>query len=294
MKTRLLTILAGFWAILSFSQAYNLVIFSEDGSKFTLFLNNVQQHENPENNVWIGGLNSPAYKAKIVFDDASKPTLEKTIYFPEENTEVTYQIVEKKGVYKLRGFSSVLIPTTYTETPNQRAVTLITEPVYTETVTTRTVVQENNDSMNMDVNMGGMGVSVNVNVNNGMGNEVIYEETTTTVATGDHYILKGYGGPIGCPWPMEEADFQEAKRTISSKDWDETRLSLAKQIVSANCLFADQVRDLMQLMEWEETKLEFAKFAYGYTYDTGNYFKVSQAFEWESSTEELNRYISGH
>ena len=35
----------------------------------------------------------------------------------------------------------------------------------------------------------------------------------------------------------------------------------------------------MQLMEWEETKLEFAKFAYGYTYDTGNYFKVSQAFE---------------
>ncbi|MEZ4794266.1 MAG: hypothetical protein R2773_02110 [Flavobacteriaceae bacterium] len=81
----------------------------------------------------------------------------------------------------------------------------------------------------MDVNMGGMGVSVNVNVNNGMGNEVIYEETTTTVATGDHYILKGYGGPIGCPWPMEEADFQEAKRTISSKDWDETRLSLAKQ-----------------------------------------------------------------
>ena len=91
---------------------------------------------------------------------------------------------------------------------------------------------------------------------------------------------------------MEQADFNEAKRTIQSKDWDETRLSLAKQIVSSNCLFADQVRDLVQVMEWEETKLEFAKFAFDYTYDIGNYFKVSQAFEWEDSTEELNLYIA--
>ncbi|MBL4663538.1 MAG: hypothetical protein JKY22_08290 [Flavobacteriaceae bacterium] len=33
---------------------YSLVVFSEDNAKFTLFLNNIQQHEFSESNVWVG------------------------------------------------------------------------------------------------------------------------------------------------------------------------------------------------------------------------------------------------
>jgi len=272
---------------------YNLVVFSEDNAKFTLFLNNIQQHESPESNVWVGDLNTPMYRAKIVFEDPNREALEKTIYFPEENSEVTYRIIEKKGKVKLRGFSVVPLPEEYVERPNQRAIVVVTEPTYSETVTTRTVVKDNtDDEFNMDVKIDGVGVSVNVNVDGNMNDEVVYEETVTTVSTSDHYVMQGYNGPIGCPWPMDEADFAEAKRTIASKDWDETRLSLAKQIVASNCLFADQVRDIAKLMEWEEAKLDFAKYAYDYTYDTGNYFKVSQVFEWEASTEALNEHIS--
>ena len=274
---------------------YNLVVFSEDNARFTLFLNNIQQHETPESNVWVGDLNTPMYRAKIVFEDPNRAVLEKTIYFPEESSEVTYRIIEKKGKVKLRGFSVVPLPEVYVERPNQRAIVVVTEPVYSERVTTRTVVKDKaDDEFNMDVKIDGVGVSVNVNMDGNMNDEVVYEETVTTVSTSDHYVMQGYNGPIGCPWPMDEADFAEAKRTIASKDWDETKLSLAKQIVSSNCLFADQVRDITKLMEWEEAKLTFAKYAYDYTYDTGNYFKVSQVFDWEASTEELNEYISGH
>lgn len=275
---------------------YNLVIFSEDNSKFTVFLNNIQQHEMPESNVFISNLDTPMYKAKIVFEDATKPSLEKTIYFPEEPSEATYQIVQKKGKMKLEGFSMLPLPEVYVERPHQKVIVLATQPTFTETVTTRTVNSNGmNGNVNMDVNVGGTGMNVSVNVNDNVG----YQETTTVVTnthttTVDHYVMSGYHGPIGCPWPMEEADFREAKQTLSAQSWDETRLSLAKQIISANCLFADQVRDLVKIMEWEETKLDFAKYAYDYTYDTGNYFKVSQAFEWEASTEELNKYISGY
>ncbi len=271
-------------------QTYNLIVFTEDGSRFTLFLNSIQQHEAPEANVLVSGLNTPIYKAKVVFEDASKGTLEKTVYLPEQSSEVTFRIIEKKGKYKMRGFSVVPLPDVFEPAPNQRSVVVVTEPVYTQTTST-TVVQETGDNISMDVNVNGVGMSVDVNINDNT-DAVIYEETTTVTTTGDHYVMAGYGGPIGCPWPMDEADFYEAKRTIAAKDWDETRLSLAKQIVAANCLFADQVRDLAGLMEWEETKLTFAKFAYDYTYDTGNYFKVSQVFEWEASVEELNAYIS--
>ncbi|MCB0456323.1 MAG: DUF4476 domain-containing protein [Flavobacteriaceae bacterium] len=298
MKKLFLFVFGVFIASTLLSQATNnLVIFSEDGEKFTLFLNSVQQHETPESNVWVGALNAPAYKAKVVFENASIPTLEKTIYFQEPNTEVTLVIKNKKGEYKLRFLSSTPIPLEYVERPNQKAIMVVTEPIYTETVTTKTIIKDNGgDNVNVGVNIGGVGVNVNVNVNENISNEVIYEETTTVVTStgGDHYIMQGYGGPIGCPWPMDPHDFQEAKTTIASKTFDDTRLKLAKQIVASNCLFADQVRDITKLMEFEETKLEFAKFAFAYTYDTGNYFKVSQVFDFESTVEELDEYISGY
>jgi hypothetical protein len=47
----------------------------------------------------------------------------------------------------------------------------------------------------------------------------------------------------------------------------------------------------MSLFNFESSRLEFAKFAYGYTYDLGNYFIVNDAFNFESSISELDRYI---
>ena len=40
-------------------------------------------------------------------------------------------------------------------------------------------------------------------------------------------------------------------------------------------MLSELVKDLVNLMSFDDTKLELAKFAYGYTYDIGNYFKVS-------------------
>ncbi len=293
MKTTTISIIALFFSVIVSAQLnYNIVIFTEDNSKFTLFLNNIQQHDTPESNVLVTNLHAPLYRAKLVFDTPGNEILETNIYMPDQSAEITYRVVNNKGKLRLRMFSAVPLPEVYVAVPNQRVIgTVVTEPVYTETVSTRVNTSGTMGGINMDVNMGGTGVSVNVNVNDNLN----YYEETTTVTSGthqNHYVMQGYGGPIGCPWPMEVSDFQEAKRTIQSKDWDETRLSLAKQIVASNCLFADQVRDLVQIMEWEETKLDFAKFAYDFTYDIGNYFKVSQAFEWEDSIEQLNRYIA--
>ena len=138
-------------------------------------------------------------------------------------------------------------------------------------------------------------MDVNVSVNVG-GSDVTYEETTTTTTTTttDHYIMQGYEGDIGCPWPMTDEDFEQAKATILSKSFDDTRLSMAKQIIRSNCMFSDQIRDLVGSMEFEDTKLDLAKFAYGYAYDVGNYFKVNDVFDFEFSIEELTEYIANY
>jgi hypothetical protein len=105
------------------------------------------------------------------------------------------------------------------------------------------------------------------------------------------YVMPGYSGPVGCPYPMTELDFRDVKASISSKSFEDSKLTIAKEVISATCMFASEVKEIMELFTYESTRLEFAKFAYAYTFDLGNYYKVNSAFQFESSIDELNKYL---
>ena len=147
--------------------------------------------------------------------------------------------------------------------------------------------------VNIDVNMGGMGIDMNVNVNETYTETHTSTTTTTTGGQPNHYVMSGYNGPIGCPWPMDEGEFSNALGSVASKDFDDTKLTVAKQITGANCLTADQVRRMMGELDFEDSKLEYAKFAYNKTFDIGNYYKLNDAFDFDSSVDELNEHING-
>lgn len=121
--------------------------------------------------------------------------------------------------------------------------------------------------------------------------------TTTTATTVNVPVrveyVPGYNGPYGCAQPMNAAGFAAAKSSIQDADFENTKMSTAKTIVGANCLTTDQVAEICSLFDFENSKLEFAKFAYTKTYDKGNYFKVNKVFEFDSSKEELNKFIQG-
>lgn len=106
------------------------------------------------------------------------------------------------------------------------------------------------------------------------------------------YVLPGYNGPIGCDYPMSPEDFNRAKSSISSRSFEDSKLTMAKQVASANCLLSSQVKEIMQLFSFEDSRLEFAKYAYPYTFDIGNYYMVNEAFTFEMSIDELNRFLS--
>lgn len=169
----------------------------------------------------------------------------------------------------------------------------------TTTTTTGTAVAPATDQVSVNVNVGANGASGAVGINT---NATYVEETTVTTtttnapttaatSTQDHYVMPGYDGRIGCNWPMSDGDFASAKQSIGSKTFEDSKLTIAKQVISSNCLFAHQVREVMAMFDFEDTKLDFAKYAYGYTYDLNNYFKVNDAFEFESTIDELNAYI---
>jgi hypothetical protein len=307
---------------LAIAQKTNLIFFTEGGEKIYVILNAVLQNEKAETNVKVTDLVAPNYKLKILFADSTIAPLEKNLMF-QQGTETTFNIKKNsKGEYVVRYLSEVPIAQAVPPATGQSVVifsasgpAMPTAPVATTTVsttqTTTTTGTTSQDGVSMGVNVGGVTMNMNVN-GTGVGSDgtassttTTYSTTTTTTSTGvgvqptqvqpqqQAYVLQGYTGAVGCPYPMTPGDFEAAKGTISSKSFDDSKLTISKQIIATNCLLSSQVRELMQLFSFEDSKLELAKYAYGYTYDIGNYFKVNDAFTFESSIDELNTYISG-
>jgi hypothetical protein len=90
---------------------------------------------------------------------------------------------------------------------------------------------------------------------------------------------------------MMGSDFEKAKASIKSKSFEDSKMTLAKQITSKNCLSAAQVKSMMELFTFEASKLDYAKYAYDFCWEKNNYYQVNDAFEFESSIEELDAYI---
>lgn len=176
---------------------------------------------------------------------------------------------------------------------NQRVTTTTTTVNGTSTVAT---TSSSNTNVNMNVGIGGVGANVNMQIS-----DPLYSETTVitsqpqqvTTTTTDHYVMQGYSGPMGCPWPMKDQDYMAAKNSINKQTFEDNKLQVAKQVIASNCLFSRQVKEIMALFTYEESKLEFAKYAYSRTFDQGNYFLINDAFTYSSSVDELNQFILG-
>ena len=305
----------------AFAQKGNLILFAEEGERFYVVMNGVKQNTTLQTNVAVRGMPEGLYIVKIIFEDKSLGAVNDKINVMA-GFERTFNIKKKKNnagemIYVTRLLSQNPIPVDMQEPVAEQQVVVyqpIAVPVdgattVTQTTTTRTT--NGGDNVNMNMNVGGVGMGVNINtIGMDMGGVSSTTTTTTTRTTSSSTMtnsnydqpvqqqpavvyVPGYNGPIGCPMPMSIADFQSAKASIASKSFEETKLQIAKQIVGANCCTAAQVREIMKMFSFEQSKLDFAKFAYKYTYDQKNYYKVNDAFEFESSTTELNSFITG-
>ena len=272
----------------------HLTIFSQSGDKFYVILNGEQQNDLPQANIRIEDLNQPYYSAKIIFGDKSVQEISKN-YLPVTDADgiyqdVTYQIKNDKNSMSKRklNFFSMTPAVQGFIAPSNVYIVHYGQPErnvgYSHTTTTTTVGQ----GVNANVNVGG--VSMNVNINDPYQTSVT--ETTTTHASGD-YNHHDNGRPRGCnnKYAMSAGNFTSASATVKKQGFDDTRLKTAKQIASANCLNTDQITQICRIFGFEETKLEFAKFAYDFCVEPKNYFKLNNLFAFSSNVDDLTNYI---
>jgi hypothetical protein len=311
-------------ALNAFAQNSNAVLFTENGERFQVVLNGVIQNTAPSTNVKLTDLSAPNYKMKILFEDKALGEIDKNLFL-EAYAENTFNIKRKSnGEWVVRVLSITplaQLPPAPQAVPNQNVVVYHTTPVpvpppSTTTTTTTTTYNDPlyNDNVNINLGINGLGLNMNVN---GTGTGTTTSQTTTTYSTTTVttpppvyntpppttttvivqepvYVMPGYSGPTGCPYPMSPQDFAGIKSSIMSKSFESTKLEIAKQVLGQRCMTAGQVSEIIRVFDFEATKLDFAKFAYGRTYDIGNYYMVNDVFDFESSISDLNGYINNY
>lgn len=330
MRTLIVAIVLSLMSCAAIAQSGGLLTyFTEDGQKFWVIINGQKINQEAAYLVKDIPVNVKYGKVKIIFEE-DFPAISKNFQVVDVDDawcHVKYMIKKnKKGVYDIRILDATYevlttpTPTQTTPPPAQTtstppAKTTATPPAQTTPAHPSTQIRVNESPESVKTNVGvqvtdpvtgqpvTMGINLEINAP-GINTETTTQTKTTeqpqtttqtqvtTQATApSHYVMPGYNGKIGCSWPMSEAEFSNLKKSIASKSFEDSKLTLAKQAASANCLLCSQVKQIMQLFSFEDSKLEFAKYAWDYTYDISNFYQLNDAFTFESTIDELNAHI---
>ena len=110
---------------------------------------------------------------------------------------------------------------------------------------------------------------------------------------GNNYPNQYPSGGYGTNQQMNDVDFNNMKLFISKESFDNRRLEVAK-IAAANSYFSTlQVKEIMNVLSFDDGKLEIAKYLYARSIDKNNYYQLTNALNFGSSKEALLNFIRG-
>ncbi len=299
----------------------NLTVFAEEGEKFIIFLNGVQQNKTAQANVHVENINDNVQKLRLVFDDKSLASITQNLYY-EPHKEYTCVVVQKKknqvkridgkntpAVYVIRlqdvkdidpnavkKTDKIVLP----DNINSNDINT-NEMVTDKTTITTTTITPANKGENVNVNVGANGVGINMNITGIEGERVSNTSTTTTTTTTrstsnnqvahvDHQKHKAKPATPVCA-PMSPTTMGSVLDQIKKQSFEDNKLNVIKQVLASNCISAAQVKQLMGEFKFDENKLKVAKMCYEKTTDKNNYFTLNDAFSFSSTADELNTFL---
>ena len=276
---------------LGFSQTNDITVFSENGEEFTLYINSVKQNDPPAANVKVRNITGETYQFRLLFADNSIPELKGRYWTEAKNVEITMMAKQNKGKWNLafRGESQrVFEEHNHYPTHHQTYVVPVDNNMPTGSISMNINDGGENVNINMSVSETSMGIqagagyeSVNLNMN------ISTNATTTTSTMYGQYPPTTYR----CPQPMSIYDFKDAQNSIQSTSFEDSKITLVKQICKGSCVTSEQLREFLKMFTYEVSRIEIAKHAYDFVFDPERYYIINEAFQFSSSIDELNQYI---
>ena len=79
---------------------------------------------------------------------------------------------------------------------------------------------------------------------------------------------------------------------LKNISFDKSKVQTAKNSIKATNYSAAQIKTILETFDFDNYKLEVAKYAYDYSQDRGNFFVVGDAFNYKSYADDLENYIA--
>jgi len=308
----------------------SITIFSKDGEKFWVVVNGVKQNDKPATQVKVRDLMMPNAMFKIIFEDEQIPSIDRNLMLRDADNkpfDISYVIRRNKKGEMIMAMSSVAevsqstsssfpanttdvtyrtnesIPNTNRPPAGQVTTTTISTTTTTKTTThvgnapeTSGVSLQFNDGMggNVDVrmNMDVKDLNQSINITESQTSTTQSSKTQISSPSENTAVTNQSAASKLCSLPVAQGNFETFKNSVRNTSFSESKEKLAKDFLRKNCVSAQQVKELVSLFSFEESKLNIAKAAYDSCVDKNNYFIVADAFSFSSSKEELMEYIS--
>ncbi len=293
-----------------FAQSRDLIIYSEAGEKFTLVVDGHTKNAQPAERVVARGIRNETPLLMVRFAHAGTPVIQQNSWL-EAGKEYTLRITtDRQGgrVLRMQGAATLAPVPVASTTPRTGGHPAGGTATHGAAAPTGSDKQAKAGSSIADKHMGH--------------NKQRKEPTRAPVAgearAGDP--VQGGSAPFGtapapasvrhalasppvsnvapppatgpgCGTPMPAEDFDAFLAGIQTKGAEAAKLMVAKQIGQSHCLSTAQVKAVLGLFDFEDSKLDFAKFALDHVTDRSDYSTVSALFRFSSSMEEFNAYL---
>ncbi|MCL2074134.1 MAG: DUF4476 domain-containing protein [Marinilabiliaceae bacterium] len=275
-KRTFLLIVCSFIALWAYAQNGIFTITSSN-QNFWLFIDDVLQNEYSTNSIRIQGLEFKTYKVRVEMDNADYNCVGQTIQIYNQSNQNNYLVSHDRQNNYQFGKTNVQSNHALVQNlilPNYSYYSDYQQFLYPGFNQNANYGQNQNrgNSYRGYQNQGGRGYGNNQGYGGNQG----------------YVVNPGNTKPIPC---MQANDFNKALSVIKSDSFESSKLSTAKQISNSNYLCVSQIIQICKLFAYEQSKLEYAKYAYNSCVDKSNYFQINEVFSYTNSKDELRQFI---
>jgi hypothetical protein len=122
--------------------------------------------------------------------------------------------------------------------------------------------------------------------------ETIHQECNNTVEPNGYGYCGFYYGNHNANNNFHNNRFDELKDLVARESFDDTRLAICKEYIRTHPISSKELRELLGIITFENNRINLAKFSYRYVSDPGYFYTVYNAFTYNSSVNELIKWIN--
>ncbi|MFB6257463.1 MAG: DUF4476 domain-containing protein [Flavobacteriales bacterium] len=113
----------------------------------------------------------------------------------------------------------------------------------------------------------------------------------TVIPEVDSNFIDSYKGASGCSDPIRGKQFKRILNEVKGATFEKERIRTAKELIAKRCVLSSQIAALMRTLNYDDNRLDLAKYAYAKTFDQKNYDVVRKALAFDSMQKKLDHYL---